>query len=65
MWSGESGSMGGIGMAWRSDTPSHGDVGVEGGWSEFFVAVFGGVVACRVADGGVAGRDSISSFSSS
>ncbi len=29
-WSGESGSVGGVGVAWRGDTPSHGSVGVEG-----------------------------------
>jgi hypothetical protein len=58
---GESCSMGSVGVALRGDTPSHGDVGVEGGWSEFVVGVLSGVVACRVADGGIAWTDSDSS----
>jgi hypothetical protein len=70
MWSGESGSVGGVGMTWRGNTPSHGGVGVEGDWSEDIAGVLGGVVACRVANGGVAGADSnngerVSSSSSS
>ncbi len=48
-WGGESSSMGSVGVALRGDTPSHGDVGVEGGWSEFVVGVLSGVVACRAA----------------
>ncbi len=57
-WSGESGSMGGVGMAWRGDTPSHGGIGVEGDWAEDVAGVLGGLVSCRVADGGVSGADS-------
>jgi hypothetical protein len=56
-WGGESSSMGSVGVALRGDTPSHGDVGIEGGWSEFVVGVLSGVVTCRVADGGVAVRE--------
>jgi hypothetical protein len=46
-------------VTWRgeADTPSHGDVIVEGGGMDVVVGVVGGVVACRVADGGVAGAD--------
>ncbi len=67
-WSGESGSLGGVGMTWIGDTPSHGCVGVEVDWSEEVVGVLGGEVACRIADGDVAGADSgerVSSSSSS
>jgi hypothetical protein len=64
------GSVGSMGVVLRGDTPSHGDVGVEEGWSEFVVGMLSGVVACRVADGGIAWTDSDSgerdsSFSSS
>ncbi len=31
-WSGESGSLGGVGMAWTGGTPSHGCAGVQGDW---------------------------------
>jgi hypothetical protein len=62
--------MGSVGVALRGKTPSHGEVGIEGGWSEFVVGVLSDVVACRVADGGLAWTDSDSgerdsSFSSS
>ncbi len=69
-WGGESSSIGSVGVALRGDTPSHGNVGVEGGWSELVFGVDSGVVACRAADGGEAWADSDSgerdsSFSSS
>jgi hypothetical protein len=60
-WGGESSSIGSVGVALRGNTPSHSDIGVEGGWSEFVVGVLSGVVVCRVADGGVAWTDSDSS----
>ncbi len=65
-----SGDSGSVGVTWRgkADTPSHGDVGVEKGRMDGVVGVFGGVVACGVANGCVAGADSgerSSSFSSS
>ncbi len=53
-WSGESCSVGGLGVAWRGDTPSHINVGVEGDWTKVVV----GLVACRVADDSVAVTDS-------
>jgi hypothetical protein len=31
MWGGGSSSIGGVGVALRGDTPSHGNIGVEGG----------------------------------
>jgi hypothetical protein len=66
MRSGDSGSMGGVGVTWRgeADTPSHDDVSIERGGMDVVV----GVVACRVVNGGVAGADSgerSSSFSAS
>ncbi len=56
-WSGDSSSVGGVGVSGEGEagTPSHGDGGIEGEGMAVVVGVVGGVVACGVADGGVAG----------
>jgi hypothetical protein len=53
-WSGDSGSLGDVGMAWTGGTPSHGCAGIQGDWKLEVAGVLGGVVTCRVVDGGVA-----------
>jgi hydroxyethylthiazole kinase-like sugar kinase family protein len=66
MLSGDSGSVSSVGVTWtgEADTLSHDDVDIERGGTNVIV----GVVACGVANGGVAGADiseRSSSFSSS
>ncbi len=69
-WGGESGSVGGAGVArsGEAEAPSHGDVGTEGSRLGVVVGELGGVFARKVAGVDVARTDSgerVSSLSSS
>jgi hypothetical protein len=59
-WSGDSGSVGGVGPSGRGEAgkSSQDDGGVGAEETAVVVSVVGGVVACRVAVCGVAGADS-------
>jgi hypothetical protein len=56
----DSGSVGGIGVSGGGEAgiPSHSNGGIEGERTAVVVGVVFGVVACGVADGGVARADS-------